>query len=185
MRIAGLSIHGLLAVILAPQGLALIVAVPSRYPQYLSLALATAAALLAGSAAIWTGIIISRQLRALAPAALAATAVTIYLIAGIWLLPIGNPYKSARPVGTILKAEASTGTDIVSYGLWAWRAEYWYYGAQNIRVIEGLSDLRCFWDGSTAAGAGGRGISGRCAADPGPGTHRPETGGQSNGLPLQ
>ncbi len=148
LRIAGLSIHGLLAVIFAAAGLALIVAVPSRYPQYLSLALATAAALLAGSAAIWTGIIISRRLRALAPAALAATAVTIYLIAGIWLLPIGNQYKSARPVGTILKAEASTGTDIVSYGLWAWRAEYSYYGAQNIRVIEGLSDLRRFWDGS-------------------------------------
>lgn len=149
LRIAGLAIHGLPALVFAIGGLALIFAVPSRFPeysQYYSMTLATGVVLLAGSVAVVTGIILSNRLRALAPSALGGAIVTIYLIAGIWLLPMVNQYKSARPIGTILKTEASSGTDIVSYGLWVWRAEYSFYGEQNIRVIEDQAALRHFWN---------------------------------------
>ncbi len=148
LRIAALSIHGLAAFIFAAGGLALIIVVPSRYPEFQSLALLVVVVLLAGSAAVVAGIVLSKTNRVLATSALGGLIVAIYLIGGIWLLPMANQFKSARPVGEMLKAEASSGTDIVSYGLWAWRAEYSFYGEKNIPVIIDLAGLRSFWDGS-------------------------------------
>ncbi len=148
LRKAALAIHGLPAAVFAAAGMALIFVIPSRYPEYRSLALATGAAMLACSAAILAGIIISGRRRVLAPSALGGALVTLYLIAGIWLLPLANEYKSARPVGELIKAEASAGTDIVSYGLWAWRAEYSFYAEQNIRIIDAPPALRNYWEAS-------------------------------------
>ncbi len=51
-------------------------------------------------------------------------------------------------MGELIKAETSAGTDIVSYGLWAWRAEYSFYAEQNIRIIDAPPALRNYWEAS-------------------------------------
>jgi 4-amino-4-deoxy-L-arabinose transferase-like glycosyltransferase len=147
LRIAALSTHALLAFLCTSGGLALIFVVPSRYPEFQSPALAVIVVLLAGSAALVAGIVLSKTRRALASSALGGLIAAIYLIGGIWLLPLANQFKSARSVGEILKMEAASGSDIVSYGLWAWRAEYSFYGEQNIRVINDRSELKRYWGG--------------------------------------
>lgn len=151
LRRAGLAIHALPAFIFAVAGLALIFVIPSRYPEYQeyhSLAQVVGAVLLVCSAAVIAGIVLNRRMSGLAPAALGGAAITIYLIAVIWLLPMANPHKSARAMGNILKVEAASGTTIVSYRLWDWRAEYSYYGEQNIRILQDRLELMQFWDGA-------------------------------------
>jgi 4-amino-4-deoxy-L-arabinose transferase-like glycosyltransferase len=142
LRAASMIIHGLQAVLFACTGLTLIVFIPSSFPQFRSMAILLGAVLLTGAFTIAVGIIFHNSRRALAPAVLGGTAIVVYLIAAVLVLPACNSFKSAKPVGQLLKNEREAGAAIGIYRAWIWRAEYSYYGEQNLNQLENPSALR-------------------------------------------
>jgi hypothetical protein len=138
-----LALAGGLFVVLA---VVLLVRVVDGYPALAAAARAVAVVCATGGAATLAGVMLGRRWPMAAPAACAATVVSVYLLAAVWALPAANAYKSARPFCTNLRAIVGDDDPLRSYGFWRWRASYVYYADRRIENIDSADELSAYWD---------------------------------------
>jgi hypothetical protein len=107
----------------------------------------TALALLAavGAVAVATSVVLSTRWRWLAPCVMGLTLAAVYGIAGVWLLPEVDRYKSARPFCERLRSVVPPDAPLRSFGGWRLRAGYVYYAGREIPVLATDRDLERYW----------------------------------------
>jgi 4-amino-4-deoxy-L-arabinose transferase-like glycosyltransferase len=116
-----------------------------RYPIMARPGGAVALLLVAGGAAILSGLALRGRAPLAAPAALFSSVACLYLLAGAWLLPEIDVYKSARPFCQQVNAEVGPDEPLSAYRQWKWRASYVYYADRRIDLIDTPQELLDYW----------------------------------------
>jgi 4-amino-4-deoxy-L-arabinose transferase-like glycosyltransferase len=103
-----------------------------------------AAVLAAGGAAL----LVSTALRPIrrSVAAVLGVIFVLYVYAGALVLPAFDAVKSSRPFcARVSEIQRNTGADLLSFGLWEWRASYIYYLGRNVPNLTDLPALAALW----------------------------------------
>lgn len=116
-----------------------------RFPVLARPGRAMALLLIGGGVAVLVGLALRRRTPLAAPAALFSSVACVYLLAGAWVLPEVDIYKSARPFCQQMNAEVGPGEPLAAYRQWKWRASYVYYADRRIDRITTPQELRDYW----------------------------------------
>jgi 4-amino-4-deoxy-L-arabinose transferase-like glycosyltransferase len=142
---AALTLCGMFGVLGLAPGLAIPFAVLPDYPELGFGARVLAATLITGGLAVVVGLGVRRR-RVVAPAALLAMILSLWIVAAIGVLPAANAYKSARPFCNQVLAVIDEDSELRSFAFWKWRGEYSYYLDRTVPVLENAAALREYWN---------------------------------------
>jgi len=140
-----MTILALLAVVFLVAGAYAGLLVLDEYPALRLETRALALLFVAGGAAILLGLLQWRRSPAVALTALFAFTFSLYLMAGTWVMPAADVYKSARTFGNELNAIVGPDDPLYTYRAWKWRASYVYYADRMIPHLETAEGLREYW----------------------------------------
>ncbi len=145
---------GALAVFVAVGALMLIAALAGRpqlierYPDLAVEARVLVGMISAGGALVLLASIWPGHRGRFTPRAFLAFVAALYLVAGLWFLPAANRYKSPRVFAEQLQQAVPAAAELRSWGFWRYRGSYMFYARRTIPNLEGLDELRDYWERS-------------------------------------